>query len=304
MQNLPYTYSMSGLILADEIRENLELVGRPARALESLIPERYRGVHGIVESVEVLGFLDTTRSQRREREFYDLVVSGYTPLWNLTWWPLEFLAPDAEGRERVVHCWVRPDYLSIGTDDQWVYVSCGAITAEAIGKTFGAALPTRALVKRIYAAAPQKLVAEPWGPPYDATMMATSRLVAQARKIRRQFDARKFSRGVLTEGHLKSVVVGQGIAKNSGQTVGIFGWFRSDGSVIQGPETNFHSHEVVYCDYSHGIRFVKEEVKIDGQADSYSRVLLDPLLACLFSDEQNLGGVLAPPRYLAVHGAS
>jgi hypothetical protein len=44
-------------------------------------------------------------------------------------------------------------------------------------------------------------------------------------------------------------------------------------------------HASWYVDYSHGIRLVRQAVKVDGQPSTVAAVLKDPLLHPLLSDE-------------------
>ena len=44
-------------------------------------------------------------------------------------------------------------------------------------------------------------------------------------------------------------------------------------------------HGASYADYSHGIRLVSDVVVVDGEVTSLYRVLADPTLASLVSDE-------------------
>ncbi|HRP08946.1 MAG TPA: ABC transporter permease, partial [Gemmatimonadales bacterium] len=87
--------------------------------------------------------------------------------------------------------------------------------------------------------------------------------------------------GALVAGHKKDVVVTPRLDSLPGR-VAIYGWQKPDGSVIQPLNT---SHTTEHVDYSHGIRFVLDEVMVDGTPHELRMLLRDPLLAGLLSDE-------------------
>ena len=63
----------------------------------------------------------------------------------------------------------------------------------------------------------------------------------------------------------------------------IYGWHYPDGHAIQ-PLSG--AHGAGYVDYSHGARLVRDEVLVDGRICSLSRLLADPVMYRLFSDEE------------------
>ena len=87
--------------------------------------------------------------------------------------------------------------------------------------------------------------------------------------------------GELIDGIKKDVVLTNKL-KNAPTHVAIYGWEYLDGKPIQ-PVTTVHKG--TYVDYSHGIRLVRQQVIVDGQASSVAAVLKDPLLHPLLSDE-------------------
>ena len=85
----------------------------------------------------------------------------------------------------------------------------------------------------------------------------------------------------LISGHKKDVVLTNRLAR-AGAKIAIYGWHRLSGTPIQ-PLSTVHSAS--YADYSHGIRLVSDIVLIDGEPWSIYRVLEDPWLARILSDE-------------------
>jgi len=185
---------------------------------------------------------------------------------------------------------VMPDYLSLGTNSDYVRMPMNPHTAQSIADKYDCILPTRKMVNDIWAHAVNKLEPKPWGPPYDATMMATSRVGIHNGRIQSQLAGKDFT--ALTAGHKKDVVLTNKLSpKNPNKRVAIYGWTLASGSVIQ--QLNPVSHEDTYEDYSHGIRLIANDVVVNEQPMRIQDVLADTKLSALLSDE----GPLTFQRY-------
>jgi hypothetical protein len=79
----------------------------------------------------------------------------------------------------------------------------------------------------------------------------------------------------------KDVILSSRLAKQPGKVV-IYGWHKPDGKPIQ---PVFSGHVDWYVDYSHGIRFINNQVLIDGKPTLFTDVLQHPVLYRIFSDE-------------------
>lgn len=242
-------------------------------------------------ATDLLWELPAGPGEERERRIRDIVLRGDVPDWLQTWVSVPVQYGKLSGE---FYC--SPDFLSIGNDEDFVRVRVNPVTAEDIIQVANAMLPTRKMVNAIYASS-SKLEAQPWGPPYDASMMQTSRWRVQDDKIARQASSRGYKHGKLWAGHLKNMVVGRGVGDKNGATVGIYGWFRNDGEAIQGPGINFTSHEWTYTDYAHGTRLIHKDMLVNNQPMAVRDVLNDPALAPLISDE----GVLKHCSYSEFH---
>ena len=62
-------------------------------------------------------------------------------------------AKDAAGKEHTAAIDVMPDYLTVGSDTDFVRVPTTPMTAARIADAFGCARPTRKVVDAVYAAA-------------------------------------------------------------------------------------------------------------------------------------------------------
>lgn len=106
-------------------------------------------------------------------------------------------------------------------------------------------LPTPGLVKAIWEQADVKLSPAPLPP---GSMMSTMKyFVLHDQIINQQLDGRKG----LIAGHKKDLIR----VPRESRTIGIYGWFRENGSPIQPVNTRSHSRD--YKDYSHGLRLVE-----------------------------------------------
>jgi hypothetical protein len=170
---------------------------------------------------------------------------------------------------------VMPDYLAVGSDDDFVRMPMTPASAETIADAFGCSLPTRKMVNDIYNQTEIKL--EPR--PMTEQREAVGTFVAHNAIIQEQLAGKR--RGALVAGDKKDVVLSNRLNEQP-HRVAIYGWHKLDGKPIQ-PLTIVHGNG--YVDYSHGIRLVKREVLIDGKPQDIDEVLKDSSLCGLLSDE-------------------
>lgn len=232
-----------------------------------------------VPATQLLSELPNDPGEERERMVRDFALRGDVPAHIQTWCTVPV---EHEGLTGEFYC--TPDFLSIGSDDDWARVRINGVTAELIGEVAKAMLPTRKMVNAIYAAS-NKLAAKSWGPPYDHSMMCTHRWQPQDAAINQQIQSKGYERGSLMEGHAKNVVIGMGLSASHGQQIGIYGWFTSEGRAIQGPGVQWKAHEWSYTDYSQCIRLVHKEMLVGSKVMAVTDVLKDPALYPLISDE-------------------
>lgn len=176
--------------------------------------------------------------------------------------------------------WVLPDVLSVGIDTDYLRTTINPLTARKIADLFGCVLPTRKIAYQIWQAAPVKLTPSPNGPPYDASMMSTEKMVFHNKKIQTALGDR--IPGELVTGHKKDVVISAGLLTHP-NNVAIVGWWYPSGEMIQ--PLNYVSHDRYYKDYSHGTRLLNRMITINGQWYDFYEVLNDETLSSLVSDE-------------------
>jgi hypothetical protein len=213
--------------------------------------------------------------------------------------PVTLSASLPRGGEVAITLCVTPDYLALGSDDDFLRIPMGLPTALVVAERFGFVLPTAAMVDAIYAQAAVRLRPEPL-PPGEA-MRSIAYAWHHEGRIRAQGLARGARAGSLLAGHKKDLVLSNRLRAKRDR-VAIYGWHRGEGQPIQPLST---VHGARYADYSHGVRLVSATAFIDGQPRSLIDILEDAHLAPLVSDEgpivrvAALIGELAGRRLLA-----
>lgn len=188
--------------------------------------------------------------------------------------------------------WVMPDYLAIGSDEDFVRFPASFETASAVARRFGFVLPTTTIVDAIYDQAALRLSPQTMTPGREMT--STAYFESHDGKIRSQLLGRPL--GELVAGHKKDYVVTRRLAGALTQEA-IYGWHRGVGSPIQ-PLSLVHGTR--YADYSHGVRLVAETVYVGGQARSFYELLATEQAGLIsregaFPEARRLMGRWSPP---------
>lgn len=171
--------------------------------------------------------------------------------------------------------YVSPDYLSLGTDDDWARINITPNAAQKIADSFHCFLPTKKMVDDIYKAAKVKLEPVPMYAFRDSTpTMWHHHLIVEGQ--------RKGRKGLIA-GIQKDVVISGKVSRDKRpDRVAIYGWHKSDGKPIQPLYTG---HINWWVDYSQGIRLVYRKIKVEGKWMDYIDVLKHPVLQKLLCDE-------------------
>lgn len=189
---------------------------------------------------------------------------------------------------------VTPDYLSLGNDTDYIRVPLGASSAQKIADAFGCTLPTAKMSNQIWQAAAAKLPPKPMsgltsnigGKTYtpqqflQKKMTDTDSFAEHNRLIQEQLSGHEL--GDLVAGHKKDVVLSNQLASRPDK-VAIHGLHNTNGQAIQGGSWG---HDIGYRDYSHGIRLVDRQAKLNGKpVDLVKDIFQNPQYAYLVSDE-------------------
>jgi hypothetical protein len=194
-----------------------------------------------------------------------------------------------DGGDVNVVYFVAPEYFAIGSDADYFLTPVSPGTAQILADRFGWSLPTRLIVDEIYRHAPVKLTPTPIPPSPAMTTVPVFQLHNDTIRTQRMEMVRDNPLGALVAGHKKDVVLTPQLAARPGK-VAIYGWHHRDGQPIQ---PLYLGHTVAWVDYSHGARFILNKLTVNGEATTIDRVLADPKLAALLSDE----GPISQPRY-------
>jgi len=224
------------------------------------------------------------------------VLSGNVPAWWRVLVPVEMVRTVA-GTGVQVRFWATPDYLAIGSDEDWFLMPLRPETAQQIADATDTSLPTPAMVDAIWHAATARLMPDSIAP--TAAMVTLPVFAQHQRLVRGRREADPAPPGALVAGHKKDVVITARLDSLPGR-VAIHGWHRPDGTPIQPLYTG---HASTHVDYSHGIRLVSRRVLIDGIAHDMLAVLRDPTVAAALSDEGVMQRGRYPTRTLLVEGA-
>jgi hypothetical protein len=241
-----------------------------------------------------------------EREFAILeqLLAGNIPgfLRHLT--PVHLTGQIKEGRSADVTVCVSPDYLAVGSDQNFFLVPMRLSTALTVANRFRFALPTPRIVDAIYAQAAMRLQPQPL--PASDTMRSTDYYWEHNELVQQQRANLTGVLGDLTAGDKKDLVLTNRLWTHPAR-VAIYGWHRQDGSPIQPLST---VHGARYADYSHGVRLVSDTVYVNGQSKSLLALLQDPHLAGAVSNEgqirkaaQLINELTAPRTAVAADGS-
>lgn len=218
----------------------------------------------------------------RERRAVEEISKGNIPGHLRTLAVVNTVAVCLDGVKRTATINVLPDYLAIGSDTDFVRMPLTPYTAQALGEQFGFTLPTCKVVDLINAQAKTRLE------PIPLTEDRES-VDAYLRHNQLIEEKRAGQPAGLIDGIKKDVVLTTRLKANPGR-VAIYGWYRLSGKPIQ---PLFAKHAGLYVDYSHGVRFVRNAMQVDGKPMLVLDVLKDPNFCDLLSGE----GPIDPPRY-------
>ncbi|RYY43027.1 MAG: hypothetical protein EOO06_20295 [Chitinophagaceae bacterium] len=214
--------------------------------------------------------------QQRDSFVIKEILAGNLPPFLKKFVPIHVQITDsASGKVIKATYYAAPDYLSVGSADDWVRVNITPMAAQKIADSFHCFLPTRKMVNDIYQAATVKLPPVPLYALRDSTpTMYHHHLIIEGQ--------RKGRKGLL--GGIKKDIVlsGKVLDANKPDRVAIYGWHQLDGKPIQSLYTG---HVNWWVDYSQGIRLVYAKIKVEGKWMAYTEVLGDKILHKLLCDE-------------------
>ena len=189
--------------------------------------------------------------------------AGQVPDFYFRFVPVTTRLITANGKEVTATFYVAPDYFMVGTSSNWARVPITPMAAQKIGDAYGCFLPTPFIVDAIYNASAVKLAPVPMYAYRDSTItMWQHHLIIEGQ--------RKSKKGLIS-GIKKDVVISsKAVEHEKPNRVAIYGWHKLDGKPIQ---PVYAGHVNWYVDYSHGIRLIAKQVKMDGIWVDYTVLL-------------------------------
>jgi hypothetical protein len=231
-------------------------------------------------------------ARQREQAILKELLGGNLPSFLKNLAPVKLSYQPPNGRTVNATIFVMPEYLAIGSDNDFLRIPMNLYTASTVASRMGFILPTRKMVNAIYEQSAFHFTPEPMTA--GSQMRSTEYYRIHNQKIETQARSLGVTPGALVSGDKKDVVLTNLLAGNPGR-IAIFGWHRLTGVPIQPLST---VHGACYADYSHGIRLVSETALVDGRTMSVYDILQDAALARVLSDEgpiPHLRELMNPP---------
>ena len=257
-----------------------KLVQIPARPAGSMTGSQF------MASVSSMTF------DQREAEIYKEISKGNIPDFMRYLKKLQSSFTDASGTAHTVIYEVMPDYLCIGSNEDFCRIPMGPITAQKLANLFGATMPTPKLVDDIYAKADVKLAPVTYTPVGNQNELV-SKFVEHNTAIEAQRTATGKPLGLIVGGIKKDVVISNKITDPASVNhVVIYGWHQLNGVPIQ---PIYSGHINSYVDYSHGIRLINNELLLDSVVMTTGQILTNATMYKVLSNES---GPMSQTSYL------
>lgn len=241
---------------------------------------------------ELMELMKTMTIEEREELIVDEVLNGNTPSFCKSFVEIEF---QYNGHTAVVE--VLPDYLAIGSDDDFCRIPVTPETAQLIADELNCSLPTPLMVDKIWENAGIKIIPITHVPNgNDNEKIWMFELHNSEIEDALSNHGTDWNRETTILGGLKKDIVITNRLSGIEDKVAIYGWHKPDGSKWQPLYTG---HTNTYMDYSHGVRFVNQTVVVDNQQMNIKDVLTDVGLYQLLSNEN---GIMEQPYY--IHAAT
>lgn len=266
---------LTGLVwMSPSVRHEDEEDGVCSGNLTRGIPPRPDDAPG---GSEIMARIWNLRGAERDAAILQELGRGNVPDFLRHLKPVRLTVDDRRrGKHEAIVC-VMPDYLAVGSDEDFVRVPMGFNAAVSAARRLGFTLPTRKMVDAIYQQSSVRLT--PWPMTPGPQMVSTHYFMAHNATIERQRSGHVL--GELVSGHKKDLILTKRLLTRRGR-VAIYGWHQRTGQPIQPLST---VHGARYADYSHGVRLISTTGVYDGAPRRVYDLLRDPALASVLTNE-------------------
>lgn len=214
--------------------------------------------------------------KHRDSFFVTSFLRGHVPDFLFRFRPITIKHRDSLDNSHTIRFYCSPDYLSIGSNDDWARVPLTPIAAQVIADSLGCFLPTPKMVDLIYQQSQIKLAPVPMYAFRDSTItMWQHHLIIEGQRKRKT--------GLISGIKKDIVICSEHALKGKVDRVAIYGWHTLDAKPIQPLYTG---HVNWYVDYSHGARMIYRKIKVNGKWMDYTAFFGNPLLSKALSDEE------------------
>ncbi len=254
---------------------------------------------------------------KREDAIAAQLVSGNIPDFLRSWIDIDLTYKDST-RSLSGKVQVLPDYLAVGTDDDFIHVPLDPVSAQFVADKFDAILPTARICHAIYRQAAEKnrinAIERDYWQPKDSlrrtakagrAQTSTAAYVEHSEAIQARIKSAGISLGELVAGHKKDVVISRRLLSDANK-IAFHGFYDSKGyphePCYENPDrapkptcdkdTATLAHTRRFSDYSQGVRLVHAWMTVNGERKKVADVLADKDLSLLISNE----GPIVPPR--------
>lgn len=259
--------------LSSAAQHAAQRAGAPLLTLASIPPRPADALSGTDFAKTTAAMTGPQRQQAAIAE----ILKGNVPSFVRLQVPVALSGQLPSGETTTAVVWVSPDYLAIGSDDDFLRMPLTLPSATKVARTFQCVLPTARIVDAVWQQADVHLTPAPLPP---GPRMRSSEYYLRHRSLI-EGQRGDLPPETLVAGDKKDVVLTPRLFKKRDR-IAIYGWHRNNGQPIQPLST---VHGARYADYSHGIRLVSDQVLINGERRSIFDVLADPSLAPLLNAE-------------------
>ena len=220
--------------------------------------------------------------EEREEEIFKALAAGNMPDFLRKSIRLKGDFTDSLGHSHELIYEVMPDYLAVGSNEDFCRIPMNPYTAQRLADIYGGSLITAKISDHIYENASVKL--DPvFYIPLERENESVEKFTLHNSQIEKQKVDANGKNGQLIAGIKKDIILSNRLA-NSPNKVVIYGWHKLDGKPIQ---PVYSGHVDWYVDYSHGIRLMNKNVLLDREVVPVSDILSDPILFKVLSNEDS-----------------